>query len=85
MMFLPLDILVLMSSPVGIQNVYLSGISTDVIHHLGLGSLLRPVLNLALLTILTGEIVLEFWAKLLEHHKNGKAIASFFIVDEVIS
>lgn len=55
-MALPLDWLVLVDGSVGRQAIYLSGISADVEWALGMGSIVRPVLNLVLLVSLSWEL-----------------------------
>jgi hypothetical protein len=56
-MALPLDWLVLVKGLVGQQAIYLSGITKDIEWELGLGSIVRPVLNLLLLASLSWELM----------------------------
>ncbi|WP_299811888.1 hypothetical protein [Tardiphaga sp.] len=59
-MFAPLDIVSLLKQDIGLQDVYLSGQSVVVEWSLALGVFVRPPLNLALLVILTFEIIERF-------------------------
>ena len=52
---MPLDLIVLSSADIGQQYSYLSGSLVNVHWTLGLGSLLRPIINLLLLYLLSYE------------------------------
>lgn len=56
---MPLDIVPLMSSFIGQQYSYLSNTQVDVNWTLGLGSIIRPLINITLLLILTSEFYLR--------------------------
>lgn len=61
--FAPLDLIPLVSESIGKQYVYLSGVTTDVNWTLGLGSIMRPILNSFLLVLFTYEIFTASKAK----------------------
>ena len=54
---MPLDIIPLIGNSVGNQHSYLSGTTVNVRWTLGLGSLVRPVVNIILLTLLSCEFL----------------------------
>lgn len=61
-LLMPLDAIVIAAEVIGFQQAYLSGTRLEVIWQLGLGGVVRPTLNFALLLVLTVEMVagLEF-------------------------
>ncbi len=72
---LPLDLLVLSSEPLGTQNVYLSNAIMPIEYQLGLGTILRPVLNLCLLGTLSLEALARIPLPFLQHPSTQKVAA----------
>jgi hypothetical protein len=66
----PLDIVPLLVNFIGIQYSYLAAENIEILWTLGLGSVLRPVANLALLLLLTYEIINRKKANKLKSNKN---------------
>jgi hypothetical protein len=56
----PLDAITILTDNIGPQLVYLSETQLDIIWQLGLGALLRPLLNLGLMLALTLEMLLMY-------------------------
>jgi hypothetical protein len=63
LLFLPLDIVVLQSHDIGIGFVYLAQSDQNLSWQLGMGSLLRPLLNLFLLIVITLESMQHYQLK----------------------
>jgi len=59
LMSLPLDLIVLIQDSIGYQYSYLSDFYTVVTWELGLGSILRPFINLILLLLISTELILR--------------------------
>ncbi len=57
LMAMPLDMIPLMGEPIGVQYSYLSDSYINIQWTLGLGSVIRPVLNILLLVILSCEFL----------------------------
>jgi hypothetical protein len=60
LLVIPLDMISLKHDLLGLQDVYLTQQTTNVEWSLGLGSFLRPILNLFLLAALSCECILAF-------------------------
>jgi hypothetical protein len=56
LLFMPIDVITLLEEPIGSQVPYMSDGSVFVTWTLGLGSIVRPLLNLLMLAILTLEL-----------------------------
>jgi hypothetical protein len=72
---LPLDSIVLFSDLIPTQNIFLSGVRTQVEWQLGLGSILRPILDLALLASVTLDVVAELDMTRLRNYLTRRAIS----------
>jgi len=68
---IPIDVIPLIENSIGQQDVYLSGSMVDIQWTMGLGSVVRPVVNIMLLLILSYEILVrkhKFVSDKIEHH-----------------
>jgi hypothetical protein len=69
----PLDIITVMADKIGPQFSYLSGRQLDITWQLGIGSVLRPLLNFGLLLTLTFEMLLMYMK--LPQTRSGRVMA----------
>ena len=58
LLYAPLDLISLYNDSIGTQQSYLSGVDVDVIWSEGLGSFLKPIVNLLILITLDMDIFL---------------------------